>query len=267
MALTAKPMSTISYNSIEFVERKMTELFDAQIVEDYRFIKHIGEDGDKDHIHMIIYPNKRIDTAKLREEFKEVIATEEKPLGCMPFRSSKPEHWLMYVLHDSLYLQSHNADSEDGKIEYSLEEIKTPFPEQLERDYKKAIQLRQTEQQKVIDALAQGLTGTDIIYSMNINAHLVTAIKKLVKEEYISDRAIKKSSEELERLRRLDGVYYENRVISSVQNNLVKHTYNGEEVIEVDYHQPFDLDEHGSLNEERMNRKFTDAIRQDKKNA
>lgn len=177
MALTAKPIATISYNTIPFIEDKLTQLINAHKIIDYRYICHKGENGDKDHIHMILYPNKRIDTGALQDEFIEIVPWEVKPLKCLPFRTSKPDHWLMYALHDPRYLQIHHSDNDgDGKIEYKLEDIKTYYYDQLERDYIRSQSLRQTENQKIIELYFQGYTISQIIYMENINPLKVKTI-------------------------------------------------------------------------------------------
>lgn len=185
MALTAKPIATISYNTEQFIERKLEQLFNAKIIVDYRWIKHYGEDGDKDHIHLIMYPNKRIDTGLLQDEFKEVVATETKPLGVLPIRTSKPDHWLMYALHDADYLEAHKSDNDgDGKIRYELEDIHTPYAEQLARDYKKALSLRRTQNQEIIDSFVKDhQTLTQALYSLNANPMQIIAIRQALSKE------------------------------------------------------------------------------------
>ena len=180
MALTAKPMTTISYNSEGFLKRKLQQMFETGKLEDYRYIFHYGEGGDKDHFHVMLFPNRRIDSVELREEFKE-ITTDEKPLGCMPFRkNSLFDHWIMYVIHDPDYLKAHQSqDDGDGKIEYPLEDIKTPFPEQLQRDYKVAIRLKKTDNQKIIEDYQKGKTPIDVAYENNINPSHIMAITNL----------------------------------------------------------------------------------------
>ena len=179
MALTAKPISTISYNTESFILDLMRRLFEANKIEDYRLIYHHGEDGDKDHWHVLMYPNRRLDTGLLRSEFNEIPKTGDmsKPLGCLPIRQSKPDHWLMYVLHDPVYLKNHKSDNDgDGKIPYQLDDIKTPFRDQLDRDYRKAIALRNTNNQEVMDRIKQGQTADRIIYETNIRPNDVLAI-------------------------------------------------------------------------------------------
>lgn len=192
MALTAKPISTIAYNTEAFIKRKLEALFNAGIIEDYRYIFHYGEDGDKDHFHMYIVPNRRLDTVKLRLEFNEIQTEDDKPLGCMPFRSSKNGHWIMYVIHDPEYLKAHKSDNDgDGKIEYPLSDIKTPFEEQLKRDYKSALSLKNTDSQKVINEIHQGKYLTEIAYESNINPSTIITVANLMRLDRIALEEVK----------------------------------------------------------------------------
>lgn len=178
MALTALPISTISYNSKDFLLTKLDELFNAGKLDDYRTINHKGEGGDKDHWHVFMIPTRRIDTAQLRMEFQEIdINNPEKPLGVMPMRKSSSDDWLMYSLHDEAYLKTHSKNDEaNHKIRYQLEDVITPFIEQLQRDYKRAISLRRTEAQIVIDELDSGTNLRDIMYMYDISPIKIQAI-------------------------------------------------------------------------------------------
>lgn len=178
MALTALPISTISYNTEDFLLRTLTELFDAGKVDDFRAIRHTGEGGDKDHWHVFMFPARRLDTTKLRQDFQEVdLSTPGKALGVMPFRKSSADDWLMYALHDPAYLRSHSrSDEGTHKIQYSLEDIHTPFPDQLERDFRRAVALRWTDNQIVLDALERGMSVADIMWQEDINPLKVTAV-------------------------------------------------------------------------------------------
>ena len=183
MALTAKPISTISYNTENHLKRVLDAFLSSDVIEDYRYIKHQGEDGDKDHIHLLVFPNRRIDTAKFRVEFNEVDQSGgDKPLGCLPFRSSKIDHWLLYVLHDPLYLSSHHSDNDgDGKIQYQLDDIVTPFPDQLNRDYKSALSLRNTDNQKIFNHIKAGSRLSDIAVEEDINPTKILAFANLIR--------------------------------------------------------------------------------------
>lgn len=120
---TQKPISTISYNTEPFLREKLESLYDAHIIQAYMYIKHKGEDGDKDHIHLRVEPNKRIDPMSLADELKEFQAGKSKPLGVRPFRPSKEEDWFLYAVHDPDYLALKYGNDKDGKLEYQWTDI------------------------------------------------------------------------------------------------------------------------------------------------
>ena len=106
---TSKPIATISFNTESFLFSKCNELVDNHVISFYAYIKHYGEPDEnkdtlKDHFHLYLEPNKRIDTMNIRTEFKESLSTGELPLGCLPFSYSKFDDWYFYILHDPLYL-------------------------------------------------------------------------------------------------------------------------------------------------------------------
>lgn len=105
---TSKPCSTISYNSAEFLSRKLNDLMKRGHIDFWAFIEHLPEeDEEKKHKHLYIFPSALLDTNQLREELKENdVNNPLKPLGCMPFQSSKFADWYLYVIHDSSYLAS-----------------------------------------------------------------------------------------------------------------------------------------------------------------
>ena len=136
---TQKPISSISYNSEAFLVEKLETWKKAHIIQSYMYIKHKGEDGDKDHIHFRIEPNKKLDPMDLQEELKEYVGINPKPLGCRPFRPSKEEDWIMYAVHDKEYLQAKYGSAEKGeKLPYSWEDIKAPEDYDVEIAYIRA---------------------------------------------------------------------------------------------------------------------------------
>ena len=130
---TQKPISTISYNHEYFLKEKLDNLVKQHIIQNYMYIKHIGEDGDKDHIHLRIEPNKRIDPMDLIDLFKEPVPDNPKPLGIRPFRPSKEEDWILYAVHDPEYLNIKYGGGEKGeKIPYQWQDL--VVPEIMEHD-------------------------------------------------------------------------------------------------------------------------------------
>lgn len=124
---TQKPISTISYNTELFLKEKLENWLDAHIIQAYQYIVHKGEDGDKDHIHLRVEPNKKIDCMDLLDELKEYQIGIDKPLCCRPFRPSKEEDWILYAVHDEQYLKLKYGGGEKGeKLPYRWQDIKVP---------------------------------------------------------------------------------------------------------------------------------------------
>lgn len=124
---TQKPQSTISYNTEPFLREKLETWYQAHIIQSYQYICHKGEDGDKDHIHLRIEPNKKLDVMDLAEQLREYRLGEEKPLCCRPFRPSKEEDWILYAVHDEQYLKiKYNGGEKREKLPYSWQDIKVP---------------------------------------------------------------------------------------------------------------------------------------------
>lgn len=124
---TQKPISTISYNTESFLKEKLDNWINAHIIQSYQYICHKGEDGDKDHIHLRIEPNKKLDVMDLMEQLREYKLGNDKPLGCRPFRPSKEEDWILYAVHDEQYLKIKYGGGEKGeKLPYKWQDIKVP---------------------------------------------------------------------------------------------------------------------------------------------
>lgn len=124
---TQKPISTISYNTEPFLKEKLDTWLNAHIIQSYQYIFHKGEDGDKDHIHLRIEPNKKLDPMDLLDDLREFQMGHDKPLGCRPFRPSKEEDWFLYAVHDPQYLQLKYGGGEKGeKIPYKWQDIVVP---------------------------------------------------------------------------------------------------------------------------------------------
>lgn len=111
---TRKPISTISYNSPDFLMSKLEELRENHTISFWAFIKHYKEeDENKDHIHLYIVPNTSIDTMCLQEFLQEpdLLYPDLPPLGCIDFVSTKakdgfPDDWILYSTHYPPYLAS-----------------------------------------------------------------------------------------------------------------------------------------------------------------
>lgn len=106
---TSKAFSTLSYNSADFLVVTLNQLIDARKIDFYAFVHHFPEEDElKAHKHLYVVPNGKIDTDQFRDLLLEIDIQNplNKPLGCMPCKSSKFGDWYLYGLHDSGYLAS-----------------------------------------------------------------------------------------------------------------------------------------------------------------
>lgn len=120
--ITKKPISTISYNSKDFLLNVLNEHLKAHNIEFFMCIFHKGEGGDKDHFHVYIEPSHKIDTMKLQDDTCEFVPGVELPLRCVMFRYSKLDEWVWYNIHNEQYLKS---KFEVKEYTYSTDDIFT----------------------------------------------------------------------------------------------------------------------------------------------
>lgn len=106
---TIRTISNISYNTIEHFESKIAELENRRIIDWAYWVYHLADEDElKDHIHFVLKPSKRLETADLRDFFNEFDPTHEKPRTCTAkwqFANSMDD-WLLYAKHDPSYLMS-----------------------------------------------------------------------------------------------------------------------------------------------------------------
>lgn len=182
---TQKPISTISYNTELFLKEKLEIWLKAHIIQSYQYICHKGEDGDKDHIHLRIEPNKRVDPMDLQEELKEYQLGKEKPLGVRPFRPSREEDWFLYAVHDPQYLKLKYKGGEKGeKIPYKWQDIVVPDNYDCEIAFIRAKSKLEHTSVNVASRMQSGDTPLNLILEGE-NVYTVNAIMRaLVQTDY-----------------------------------------------------------------------------------
>lgn len=173
MSTTSKPIGTISYNTPNFLMKTIYYLRDNGFIDDYRIILHYGEEENKkDHFHLLLYPARRLDPARIQKLFDEPdFQNPDKPLSVLPFRYSEPLNWLLYALHDREYLSTHQKQSGgDGKIEYDISEVVAGCREYLEQDFHRAYAVRTSPIQAAFRLALQGYSFVEILAEVpNIN--------------------------------------------------------------------------------------------------
>lgn len=173
---TQKPISTISYNSESFLKEKLDTWYKAHIIQAYQYIMHKGEDGDKDHIHVRIEPNKKLDPMDLIEDLKEYTKDHKKPLGCRPFRPSVEEDWYLYAVHDEEYLKvKYGGGDKHEKLPYSWEDIKASPDYDVETAFIRAKSKLEHTAQSIAKSLQGGVNPVNLI-QQGENVYTVNAI-------------------------------------------------------------------------------------------
>lgn len=117
---TSKPFSTISYNTPDFLNVKLSDLVQRRVISFFTFVKHYRESDDrKEHIHLIIFPNGQYQTDALLDYLAEPDHSDptKKPLGIMPVKSSNWSDWYLYACHDAAYLASKGQTREHHYLE------------------------------------------------------------------------------------------------------------------------------------------------------
>lgn len=177
---TQKPISTISYNTEAFLKEKLDTWYKAHIIQSYQYICHKGEAGDKDHIHVRIEPNKRIDAMDLQEQLREYQMGKDKPLGCRPFRPSKEEDWFLYAVHDKQYLKTKYKGGEKGeKLPYKWEDIKAPEDYDVEIAFIRAKQKLEHTGANIAQRMKEGDNAIKLI-TEGENPYTVNAIMRAI---------------------------------------------------------------------------------------
>lgn len=177
---TQKPISTISYNTEAFLKEKLDTWYKAHIIQSYQYICHKGEAGDKDHIHVRIEPNKRIDPMDLQEQLREYQMGKDKPLGCRPFRPSKEEDWFLYAVHDKQYLKTKYKGGEKGeKLPYKWEDIKAPEDYDVEVAFIRAKQKLEHTGANIAQRMKEGDNAIKLI-TEGENPYTVNAIMRAI---------------------------------------------------------------------------------------
>lgn len=177
---TQKPISTISYNSESFLIEKLQILYDAHIIQAWQYIVHKGEDGDKDHIHLRIEPNKRIDAMDLTEKFKEFEKGNDKPLGVRPWRNSKEEDWYLYSVHDSDYLSLKYGGGDRGeKLPYDWKDIKTSPDYDLETAWIRAKAAQKHSTVNIATSIQNGVDPVDLL-KQGENPYIILNVMRLL---------------------------------------------------------------------------------------
>lgn len=176
---TAKPISTISFNTPEFLKLALDDLIDAGILSFYAYIVHKPEDdegGTKQHIHLYAEPSKRMQTDNLKEHLAEFDPDKpDKPKGCISWISSKFDHWYLYALHDKRYLA---MKGQSRHFHYSHEEIQTSDVDDLNFKVRMIDMLALSPYSAMQDAQKNGVTWQEFFARGTVPINQVVLYEK-----------------------------------------------------------------------------------------
>lgn len=129
---TSKPFTTISYNTIEYLQNRLDDLVARNVLYFYAFIFHYREeDESKDHIHLLMHPNGQVETDKVLKHLEEFDPNNpDKPLRCRPpHKCNSFGDWYLYGLHDTKYLLAHGYQTR--KYHYTQGDMITSDTDEL----------------------------------------------------------------------------------------------------------------------------------------
>ena len=108
---TIKPIATVSWNTEEFLVKQLNNLVNDHFILFWFYVKHFAEsDEKKEHIHLYLEPDIRIDTNEIRSLFEELPSSDSECkdiIRPLPFTVSKFDTAYLYLTHNKLYLNSH----------------------------------------------------------------------------------------------------------------------------------------------------------------
>lgn len=164
---TTKLCSTISYNTPSFLEGTLRRLCESGLLEFAHWIYHEAEEDEKKpHFHVVVKPNRRLDTEALRKEFRELQMGKSEPLVVQPFKSSKMVDWILYGVHDVAYLLE---KGQTRKFHYSKEDFHTTEPDLFEDDWNEAHQSQNGTLRLLQEFAAECMDWEDICHHVPIN--------------------------------------------------------------------------------------------------
>lgn len=161
---TSKPFTTISYNTIDYLQERLDDLVARNILYFYAFVFHYREeDESKDHIHLLLHPNGQVETDKVLKHLEEYDPNNpDKPLRCRPpHKCNSFGDWYLYGLHDTKYLLAHGYQTR--KYHYTQGDMITSDTDELVDlihtiDYKKMY-----GNQNFFQAMEDGVSILDMI--------------------------------------------------------------------------------------------------------
>lgn len=169
MAKTSKPLSTVTWNSEQFLVNRLNDLMKNGVISYWCYVLHKAEKSEgKDHIHLYFEPRKMVDPVDFRSYLCEVdIANPSKPIMPSRIQPSKGNHWVAYCRHDPVYIKKYTKEG-IKEYEYSKDAFKSSDDILFEQQWEEGSALCYDENAELvktivedgaISALQNGLIG------------------------------------------------------------------------------------------------------------
>ena len=196
---TSKAFSTISYNTADFLERKLNELIRQGEIDFWAWIEHIPEEEEtKKHKHLFMIPSRMYDTGKLIGYLQEIDHEKplDKPLTCLAARPSKFSDWYLYGIHDKAYLAS---KGQSRKHQYQPDEFIVSDLDYM-TDLRHRIDYSRIRTHKLmLEAAQKGLSFDSLVVTGLVPVNLVIQYSKAyecISKELSKRKTIRKVDEE-----------------------------------------------------------------------
>lgn len=166
---TTKPISTISYNTYEFLKSTLDNEIKNKRLTWYAFIKHLPEEDEKrEHFHVYMIPNRIIDTGEYQDVFNQYFENGialEKPRKCLVIDPSKFYDWYMYNKHDTTYLAS---KFESRVYHYDKEDFETSDEDYFDKLVKDCGVQQNSKYLSMLQYIVEGMSFTQFIIDANV---------------------------------------------------------------------------------------------------
>ena len=173
---SARPFSTISYNSESFLKSKLNELIENGILDFWAFIHHAPEeDESKAHKHVYFIPSAIVHTDTIKKYLQEFDKNNpDKPLGVTIFSSSKFDDWYLYGCHDKAYLAS---KGQSRKHQYVKSQFVTSDEDHLGELVRCVDRSKYIGMERVVDAVVNGMKFEEMVRLGQVPIQLINQYK------------------------------------------------------------------------------------------
>mgnify|MGYP004675502197 CR=1 FL=1 len=179
---TVKPISSVTWNTEEFLQKKLKELTDNHTISFWFYVFHLPESNEKkEHFHIYLEPDCRVDTNDIRVHFEEVPkdSKEKDIIRPLPFEKSNFDNAYLYFIHNKLYLNSKGL----SKQYYNYTDVKTSDEFLLQEkigliDYYK---LQGSRVMRIREAIAHGITFEEMVSTSLIPVQQINQYERLYK--------------------------------------------------------------------------------------